>query len=136
MMELVYTALITTVGGIIGLILWQRYSLVNWGVKMDYKQLQYDHKERIEKLRNKKSLERLKLKQEKGSSNPLENLDLDKIGDLITGVQDLNDSSGEGGILDLVKPLLDGYLNKGKESDQKIIDVGPDDLDEEKPTGY
>ncbi len=114
-MELVYVAIVSSVTGLIGLLLYQRFSILNWSMKMDYKEQQYKHKEKIEKMRTKKSLDRLKLKQSKKKVD-LGNIDLDKIGDIVEGVTDLNEGAGEGGIMDIVNYFLKGAGNKKEPS--------------------
>lgn len=87
-MELVYMAVVTTVGGIIMMLLYQRGNISSWAMKMDYKQGEYKHKENLAKIRgqDKKDIELLKKSAGTG-------IDLNQIGDLIESGKDLLEGS-------------------------------------------
>jgi hypothetical protein len=129
--EIVYVSIISSIFGLIGLLIWQRGNLVTWAAKMDYKAAEYGHKEKIEAMRTKKSIDRLALQK----SNPtktsdllgnLANLDLDQVGEILEKAQDLKEGTGEeGGLLSLLNsPIVQGLLAgvKKKGGDNTSID--------------
>jgi len=114
--EIVLVALISTIGGLIGLLLWGRQSIVNWSMKMDYMQQNLKFKKEVEKIRAEKSIAREQLKQQnKGGGLDLGNLDLDQIQDIVEGL-----GEGGGGLLNnpIVKGLLQGTMGKKQEPKQ------------------
>ena len=125
---LVWVAIISTVGGLIGLIIYQRGNLTNWALRMDYKQAEYTHKEKLEELRKKSQYKMQTLKQNTpkeagGLIQTLAGLDTDKIGDIVEKVSDLADGSGEGGWIDSLLPLakgaLKGFTGKKKDGEEE-----------------
>ena len=126
--ELIYVALISTVGGLIGLLLYQRGTLTTWALRMDYKQAEYTHKEKLEELRKKASYKMQTLKQNTpketgGLIQTLAGLDTDKIGDIVEKVSDLAEGTGEGGwvesLLPLAKGVLGGLTGKKKDNEEE-----------------
>lgn len=126
--ELIYVALISTVGGLIGLLLYQRGNLTTWALRMDYKQAEYTHKEKLEDIRKKASYKMQTLKQNTpketgGLLQTLAGLDTDKIGDIVDKVSDISDGVGEGGwmesLLPLAKGVLKGFTGKKKEGEEE-----------------
>lgn len=87
-MELVYMAVVTTVGGIIMMLLYQRGNISSWAMKMDYKQGEYKHKENLAKIKGTEKRDLELLKKSSGTG-----IDLDKIGDLIESGKDLLEGS-------------------------------------------
>lgn len=131
-MEMVWVAIISTVGGLIGLLIYQRGNLTNWALRMDYKQAEYTHKERLEELRKKASYKMQTLKQNTpketgGLLQTLAGLDTDKIGDIVDKVSDISDGVGEGGWIESLLPLAKGVLKgvtgkkKGEEEEEELI---------------
>jgi hypothetical protein len=117
MNEIVLVALITTVGGLIGLVLYSKQSIVNWSMKMDYMENNLKYKMNIEKIRAEKSIAKEKLKQENKSGGlDLGNIDLDQIQDIVEGLD------GEGSILNnpIVKGILQG-VGGGKQREVKQL---------------
>lgn len=120
--DIVYVALITTIGGIIGALLLQRGMVTNWAMKMDFIDKKYSHTEKIEAIRARKSLDLQELKNQAKAGNPsvlnqLGDLDLDQVKDILDSLQGIGD---EGGILSnpVVKGLLQGFMNKGGKQEQ------------------
>lgn len=129
---LVYVTIISTVGGLIGLLLWQRGNLTTWALRMDYKQAEYTHKEKMEDIRKKASHNMVKLKQGNpkdtgGFIQTLAGLDTDKIGDIIDTVKDLAEGTGEGGwvesLLPMAKGVLQGLTGKKKKEEEEEEEV-------------
>lgn len=129
---MIYVALISTIGGLVGLLLYQRGNLVTWALRMDYKQAEYTHKEKLEELRKKASYKMQTLKQNTpketgGLLQTLAGLDTDKIGDIVDKVTDLSDGVGEGGWIESLLPLAKGVLKgvtggkKKEEEEEELI---------------
>lgn len=125
---MIYVALISTIGGLVGLLLYQRGNLVTWALRMDYKQAEYTHKEKLEELRKKASYKMQTLKQNTpketgGLLQTLAGLDTDKIGDIVDKVTDISEGVGEGGwiesLLPLAKGVLQGVTGKKKNEDEE-----------------
>jgi hypothetical protein len=119
---LVYVALITTVGGIIGALLLQRGMVTNWAMKMDFISQKYKHQQTLEGLKARKAIDLQQLKNEARSGNPnvlgqLGNLDLDQVKDIIDSLQGISE---EGGILSnpIVQGLVKGFVGKGGKQEQ------------------
>ena len=127
-LSLVYVAIISTVGGLIGLIIYQRGNLTNWALRMDYKKAEYDHKENLEKIRKNASYKLQTLKQAtpastEGLLGALKDLDLDTITDIVGKVEDLAGGTGEDSWLKSIinSPLLKGVvqgITKKKDEDE------------------
>jgi hypothetical protein len=126
--SMVYVAIITTVGGLIGLLLYQRGNLTTWAMRMDYKQAEYTHKEKMEDLRKKaqqkmQSIKQTNPKDTGGFIEILSKLDTDKIGDIVDNVKDLADGTGEGGwiesLLPMAKGVLQGLTGKKKQGEEE-----------------
>jgi hypothetical protein len=131
MYELVLVSIVTTIGGIIGLLLYQRGSISTWAHRMDYKQAEYEHKEKLEGIKKTSQLKMQKLKQ----NNPKEtgdlitkligNTEISDVEGIIDKVTDLVDGTGEdswlGSLLPYAKGLLKGATKKGEDEDEEII---------------
>ena len=124
---MIWVAVISTVGGLIGLLLYQRGTIVTWALRMDYKQAEYTHKEKLEELRKKASYKMQTLKQNTpkeagGFLQTIAGLDTDKIGDIVDKVSDLADGTGEegwlGSLMPLVKGVVKGFTGKKKEEEE------------------
>ena len=128
MNEMIVVALITTVGGLIGLLLYQRGTLTTWALRMDYKQAEYTHKEKMEDIKKKAQQKMQSLKQntpEKtgGLLETLSGLDVDKVEGIIDKVTDLAEGTGEegwlGSLLPLAKGVINGITKKKGENDEE-----------------
>jgi len=125
---LIYVTIITTIGGLIGLLLYQRGNLTTWALRMDYKQAEYTHKEKMEDIRKKaqqkmQTIRQSNPKETGGFIKTLANLDTDKIGDIVDTVKDLAEGTGEGGwiesLLPLAKGALQGLTGKKKKDEEE-----------------
>lgn len=134
MIEMIWVAVITTIGGLIGLLIYQRGNLTNWALRMDYKQAEYTHKEKMEDIKKKAQQKMQTIKQTNpkdtgGFIEILSKLDTDKIGDIVDNVKDLADGTSEGGwiesLLPLAKGVIKGFTGKknedGDEDEDGII---------------
>lgn len=125
----VYVAIISTVGGLIGLLLYQRGNLTTWAMRMDYKQAEYAHREALETIKKnaQQKMQKLKTntpKEAGGFIQTLAGLDVDKVGDIIDKVTDLADGTGEEGWLGSLLPFAKGLLKgatkkKGGEEEEE-----------------
>ena len=130
---MVWVAVISTVGGLIGLLLYQRGNLTNWALRMDYKQAEYTHKEKMEDIRKKAQQKMQTLKQNTpketgGLLETLSGLDVDKVEGIIDKVTDLAEGTGEDSWLGSLLPLAKGVIkgiggkkNKEEDEDEEII---------------
>jgi len=130
---MVWVAVISTVGGLIGLLLYQRGNLTNWALRMDYKQAEYTHKEKMEDIRKKAQQKMQVLKQNTpketgGLLETLSGLDVDKVEGIIDKVTDLAEGTGEDSWLGSLLPLAKGVIkgiggkkNKEEDEDEEII---------------
>jgi len=118
MSDIVYVAIISTIGGLIGLYLYSRQSVINWSLKMDYMQQTLNHKMKIEQIRARKQIEKAKLKNESRGLD-LNNIDLDQVGDIVDSLSG-GEGSGLSGILNnpIVKGLLRGAGGGSQEQKQ------------------
>ena len=125
--ELIGVALVSTIGGLIGLLLYQRGNLTTWALRMDYKQQEYTHKEHMEDIKKNAQQKMMKLKQttpEKtgGFIEQLAGIDSDKIEGIIDKVTDLTEGTGEdgwlGSLLPLAKGVIKGITGKKKEGEE------------------
>ena len=133
MMEMVWVAVISTVGGLIGLLLYQRGNLTNWALRMDYKQAEYTHKEKMEDIRKKAQQKMQVLKQNTpketgGLLETLSGLDVDKVEGIIDKVTDLAEGTGEDSWLGSLLPLAKGVIkgiggtkNREEEDEEEMI---------------
>jgi hypothetical protein len=128
MMEMVWVAIVSTVGGLIGLLIYQRGNLTNWALRMDYKQAEYAHKEKMEDIKKKAQQKMLSLKQNTpkeagGLLETLSGLDVDKVEGIIDKVTDLAEGTGEdsflGSLLPLAKGVIKGIGGKKKEDQEE-----------------
>lgn len=131
MYELVWVAVISTIGGLIGLLIYQRGNLTNWALRMDYKQAEYIHKEKMEDIKKKAQQKMQTIKQNTpketgGFIETLSNLDVDKVDDIINKVTDLAEGTGEGGwiesLLPMAKGVLQGLTGKKKQGEDEDED--------------
>jgi len=113
-----YVSIITSVFGLIGLLIYQRGDLIKWGLRMDYRKQDNDARIKIEEIRKKNKLEIEQLKKTNPAKtgdflNALSNLDIDQVSDVVDKVRDLTDSTGEqGGLMGLLNsPLVQGFLS-------------------------
>jgi len=132
-MSMVYVAIISTIGGLIGLLLYQRGNLTNWALRMDYKQAEYTHKEKMEDIKKKAQQKMQTLKQNTpketgGLLETLSGLDVDKVEGIIDKVADLADGTGEDSWLGSLLPLAKGVIkgiggkkNKEEDEDEEIV---------------
>jgi len=118
-MELVYVSIVSTIGMIIGLIIYQRNSILNWSMKMDYNTNLMEHKIKIEQIKARKTLDLAEIKKTDsggagGIAGALGGLDMEQVGDIL---EQLQGDGGEGGILSnpIVKGLAQGFLKGKKE---------------------
>lgn len=128
MMEMIWVAAITTIGGLIGLLIYQRGNLTNWALRMDYKQAEYTHKEKMEDIKKKAQQKMQTIKQNTpkeagGFIETLSNLDVDKVEGIIDKVTDLAEGTGEGGwiesLLPMAKGVLQGLTGKKKQGEDE-----------------
>lgn len=128
MMEMVWVAVVSTVGGLIGLLIYQRGSLTTWALRMDYKQQEYTHKEHMEDIKKKAQQKMQTLKQNTptatgGLLETLSGLDVDKVEGIIDKVTDLADGTGEdswlGSLLPLAKGVIKGITGKKTEDTEE-----------------
>lgn len=130
---MVWVAVISTVGGLIGLLIYQRGNLTNWALRMDYKQAEYTHKEKMEDIKKKAQQKMQTLKQNTpketgGLLETLSGLDVDKVEGIIDKVTDLAEGTGEDSWLGSLLPLAKGVIkgiggkkNKEEDEDEEII---------------
>ena len=128
---MVWVAVISTVGGLIGLLIYQRGNLTNWALRMDYKQAEYTHKEKMEDIRKKAQQKMQVLKQNTpketgGLLETLSGLDVDKVEGIIDKVTDLAEGTGEDSWLGSLLPLAKGVIKGigGKKKDEEEEDEG------------
>ena len=133
MYEMVWVAVISTVGGLIGLLIYQRGNLTNWALRMDYKQAEYTHKEKMEDIKKKAQQKMQTLKQNTpketgGLLETLSGIDVDKVEGIIDKVTDLAEGTGEDSWLGSLLPLAKGVIkgiggkkNKEEDEDEEII---------------
>ena len=131
--SLIYVTIISTIGGLIGLLLYQRGNLTTWALRMDYKQAEYTHKERMEDIRKKAQQKMQTLKQNTptatgGLLETLSGLDVDKVEGIIDKVTDLAEGTGEdswlGSLLPMAKGVIKGITKKKgdeEEEEEEII---------------
>ena len=131
-MEMVWVAVVSTVGGLIGLLIYQRGNLTNWALRMDYKQAEYTHKEKMEDIKKKAQQKMQSLKQNTpketgGLLETLSGLDVDKVEGIIDKVTDLADGAGEdgwlGSLLPLAKGVIKGITKKKGDSDEEDEEI-------------
>lgn len=131
-LAIIVATLISTVGFIVIVVLRNSATLQQLGVKMDYKQLEYDYKNKINKDRI--GFQILKLQQQKelakqggsGILGNLANLDMDQIGDLLDKFGEISEGAAENPIMSaLNNPVVKGFL-QGLQKDKKEVN----DLDQ------
>lgn len=89
-MELVYLGVVSGIFGIITLIVYQSGNIKSWAMKMDYKQGEYEHKQKLEKIKGTQKVNVQLLKQAEKQEG---GLDLSQVGDIVENVKDLVEGS-------------------------------------------
>lgn len=128
-MELLYMAIVTTIGGIIVSFAYMRHDTRKWALRMDYKTQEYDHKIKYAQVKAGEKIQLQEIKQTAPAQptnlvQQLAGLDLDKVGEILEQVGDLKSGTGEeSGFLKLlgspaVQGLIQGAASKiGKKDD-------------------
>ena len=114
---LIIVSIISLIGTIIGMAMWQRGSMIKLMYRGDLKQRQYDHNIQLQKLKltHSKALKKLGTKTEgRDLIGQFKDLDLSKVRDILDQVGDLGEFGDLGELLSspLIKGILGGISKK------------------------
>jgi len=128
---IIIVSIVGTIGTIISILLFQRGSNRQWFMRMDYKQAEYNHKEKMAEKYSKRKIELENLKRSTpavtgNTLSQLANIDLDQVQDVLEKVEGIQERTGEeGGLMGLLNsPLVKGIISGlGKKEDKKPPEV-------------
>lgn len=130
---IIASSIISTFGFIVIVMLRNSAQFQQLGVKIDAKQLEYAHKEKLQGMRN--GMQTLKLAQQKqaaktggnglvGALGNLANLDLDQIHDLVDKFGEMKEGAEDNPIVAaLNNPIVKGFVNQLGKNKQDLLNA-------------